>query len=143
MSNYLLVNKETETLEYYNELSLSYKYLMEGLFDMSDIKEVGNIDFLIEDLRFRGILLFNVSQINNLEAYSIETKTGASVLNFDSVYAAIDYCKQKKLSTAGDSYIKNTLIKNLTGKTKSAYGLSWTFKSHKLDISNYKIKVVI
>ena len=141
MSSYILVNEESKKLDYYNGVSLMTKYLKEDYFDMSDIKEVDDIDFLINDLRYRGVLLFNVSKINSVKAYKVKTKIGVSYLEFDSVLAAVNYCKEAKLSSAGDSYIKNTIMKNLNGKTKSAYGLSWTLELRDIDISNYKINI--
>ena len=81
--------------------------------------------------------------MNNPQGYTVETKVGASTLIFDSIFAAVQYCKEAKLSTAGEPYIKSALTKNLMGKTKSAYGKNWVFNIHPLDISNYKIKVII
>lgn len=143
MSSYFLVNKETKTLEYYNDISLYCKYLFEGFIEMSDIKEVGNIDFLLEALRFRGVLIFEVSKINNAESYKIKMVSGASETILDNVQSAMSYCREKGLSAAADSYIKTALVKNLTGKTKSAYGKTWSFIVDPLDLSDYKIEVII
>ena len=143
MSSFCLINEKEQKIEYYSSHALVYKYLMEGVFDMSQIEKVGDISSLLDDLRYRGILIYEVDKINNAQGYEVEVKVGASTLNFDSIYAAVQYCQINKLSVAGESYIKSALMKNLMGKTKSAYGLNWVFKIKNLDISNYKIEVII
>lgn len=143
MSNYCLINKDTKTVEYYNSHALVYKYLMEGIFETSDIKEVGDISPLLDELRYRGILIYEVSKMDKPQSYTVETTVGASTLVFNSIFSAVSYCKEAKLSTAGDSYIKTALTKNLMGKTKSAYGHNWVFKTEALDLSEYQIKVII
>lgn len=143
MSNYFLVNKDTNTIEVYAETALFCKYLFDGFVELSDIKDVGDIGFLLNELRYRGVLVFSLEHINDPQSYKIKTKTGASELVFDNLYAAIDYCKETKLTSAGDSYIKSTLMKNLTGKTKSAYGKSWEFITEHLDIKDYNFTIIV
>ena len=143
MSNYCLINEESKTIQYYNSHALVYKYLMEGIFDTSDIKEVGDISSLLDGLRYRGVLIYEVEKMNNPQSYRVEVKVGASTLSFNSILSAVSYCKEQKLSTAGEPYIKTALMKNLMGKTKSAYGLNWVFNTTDLDISDYKIEVII
>lgn len=143
MSSYFLVNKQNKTLEYYHSVTLFSKYLKEGYVEMSEIKEVGNIDFLVDDLRNHGVLIYSASETHEVYENKIRTGSTSSELVFDNLYVAIAYCKEKKLSVAADSYIKTALLKNLNGKTKSAYGKNWEYVRVPLEISEYKIEVIL
>lgn len=142
MSSYALINKETQTLQYYSSLSLFHKYLMEDFVGLSDIKEVGNTEFLITKLKQQGVLVFNVNDFGSLGETKIKL-VGANEQVFDNLVAAIQYCKDKGFSNAGDSYIRNTLTRHLDGKTKAAYGRKWEYTFTPLDVSDYKIEVII
>lgn len=137
------MNKETKTLEYYHSTGLFIKYLKAGYIEMSQIKEIDNLDFLINDLKNHGIILFSASETNTIYENKIKTGSASSELVFDSLYDAIAYCKDKKLSVAADSYIRTALLKNLDGKSKSAYGKNWEYVKVPLDISEYKIEVIL
>lgn len=141
--HYFLINKETETIEFYNSSSLFYKLLKSGDAHMDDLLGIDDFSKLLEELRYAGYLIFNSDKIHQPQSYTVEVSIKGKVESFDSIYAAIDHATKLWLSTAGFNYIKSTIVKNLMGKTKSAYGFSWVLKSKDLDLSSYKTKLFL
>lgn len=141
--HYFLVNKETETIEFYNSGSLFYKLLKSGDLHMDDLLGIDDYSKRLEELRYAGYLIFSSEKIHQPQAYTVEVSIKGKIESFDSIYAAVDYATKLGLSTASFNYIKSTIVKNLMGKTKSAYGFSWVFKSKDLNLSNYKTKLFL
>jgi hypothetical protein len=135
---YFILKEDTKTLEYYTSGSLFIKYSREKFCHMNEIKEVGNIDFLIDRLRYNGVMIFEITKIQNPQVYKVISGN----ITFNSIKEAVEYCQANKLSTAAESYIKTAIMKNLMNKTKTAYGRTWQFKILPIDLSDYTIQLI-
>ena len=109
----------------YTDLYFYYKNL--GLVQMSDIKYVGWFE---EEFIPNRIALGDNIFYEGQEPYDrqLVAQKGKQKLTFSSIEEAINYIKENKISSASLGTIKSTIFRNLTGKSKSAYGMKWEIK---------------
>ena len=140
---YFIINRDSKTIEHYTSISLFNTFKQKGLCSMDEIKEVGNIDFLLTRLVSEGFQLFKTKELTSAKIFKILMKNKNQEIEFESISAAIRYCKEQKLSSAADSYIRTALVKALKGQTKSAYGRTWQFTFQEVDLEDYTHRIII
>jgi hypothetical protein len=135
---YLYIEYATKTIYELDIPALYSFYKCKGI----DAKDVGyksgfEVDFINPRIA-AGDPLFKNQNLSTIEkGLTMRFITNSKGAKFATLEDAVAYAKQNKLSAASDGVIKANIKKNIDGKQKVAYGLTWSIVEEHADFSDY------
>lgn len=126
MKYFILENQKIKEL---SPADLFVWYRDRGLVKTSDIKYVGWFrDEFVQKRRKLGDNVF-LKREDVVNKTIIALRGEVKIFEGDSIEDAIEFCKANKYSSASNGVIQSTILRNLEGKTKAGYGLTWRIES--------------
>ena len=138
LPTYLYIDYKTKTIYELDAMALYGFYKDKGIDLKPYSYSKGFEQDFIEPRIAAGDPLFKNQNLSSIEKGIVMRHiTNSKGAKFSTLEDAVAYAKENKLSAASDGVIKANIKKNIDGKQKVAYGLSWSIIEEQADFTEY------